>query len=67
MLTTEVVGIIVLPFLLGIANIAGIGGGGLIIPVMISLFGFRTRSSIAISNSTIFMGAMVRYFLFSIQ
>ena len=65
-LAEEVVGIIVLPILLGISNIAGVGGGGLIIPVSVALFGFRTREAIAISNFTIFAGALVRFFFFSV-
>ena len=66
MLAEEVIGIIVLPILLGVANIGGIGGGGLVIPVSIALFGFSTREAIAISNATIFGGALARYFCFSI-
>ena len=65
-LTEEIVGIIVLPILLGVSNIAGVGGGGLIIPVAIALFGFSTREAIAISNFTIFAGALVRFFFFSV-
>ena len=38
----EIVGIIILPLLLGFANNGGIGGGGLIIPVCITMFGFST-------------------------
>jgi uncharacterized membrane protein YfcA len=64
-LTSELIGIIILPFLLGLANIGGIGGGGLIIPAAIAAFNFKTREAIAISNSTIFMGSLVRFFLFS--
>ena len=56
-----------MPILLGISNIAGIGGGGLIIPASIALFGFSTREAIAISNATIFGGSLVRFFLFSIK
>ena len=66
-LTEEIAGIIILPILLGISNIGGIGGGGLIIPVSIALFGFSTREAIAVSNATIFGGSIVRFFLFSIH
>lgn len=59
-------GIVLLPILLGFANCGGVGGGGLIIPVAIALFGFNTIEAIAISNSTIFVGACVKYFGFSI-
>jgi uncharacterized membrane protein YfcA len=38
----EIAAIAILPMLLGLANIGGIGGGGLIIPVAIAMFGFTT-------------------------
>jgi uncharacterized membrane protein YfcA len=62
----EIGGIIILPLLLGFANNGGIGGGGLIIPVCIAMFGFTTIEAIALSNAVIFTGAIVRYFGFSI-
>ena len=39
---SEIVGVMFLPILLGLANNGGIGGGGLIIPACIALFGFTT-------------------------
>jgi hypothetical protein len=62
----EIGGVIILPLLLGFANNGGVGGGGLIIPVCIAMFGFSTIQAIALSNSTIFVGAAVRYFGFSV-
>jgi hypothetical protein len=38
----EMIGIMILPILLGLANNGGIGGGGLIIPISIAMFGFTT-------------------------
>ena len=66
MLPIEVWGLLVLGLLLGFANIGGIGGGGLIIPLSMAMFGFTTKNAVAISNSTIFCGAIVRFFMFSI-
>ena len=63
---SELIGIIILPLLLGLANNGGIGGGGLIIPVSIALYGFTTIEAIGISNAVIFVGAAVKYFGFSI-
>ena len=63
---SEIGGAIILPLLLGFANNGGIGGGGLIIPVCIAMFGFTTIQAIALSNFVIFAGAAVRYFGFSI-
>lgn len=50
-----------MPVLLGMANVGGIGGGGLIIPFLMTFWGFDTKQAIAISNMTIFVGALVRY------
>jgi len=66
-LVSEVVGIIVLPILLGLANISGIGGGGLVIPLAMGCFGFSTTQSVAISNSTVLLGAVLRFFGFSVK
>ena len=59
-------GIIIIPILLGLCNVGGIGGGGLIIPTSIALFGFSTREAIAVSNSTVLAGSAARFFFFSI-
>lgn len=40
--TTELIGVFILPILLGLANNGGVGGGGLIIPICIAMFGFST-------------------------
>lgn len=66
-LFSEYIGILTLPLLLGLANVGGIGGGGLIIPLAIGCWGFSTPEAVAISNSTVFMGALIRYFFFSIR
>lgn len=63
----EILGCFLLPLLLGFANIGGIGGGGLIIPVLMALFGFGPQNAVALSNSTIFVAASIRYFMFSIH
>ena len=62
----EVIGVVLLALLLGFANIGGIGGGCIVVPAAILLFGFNSLEAIAISNSTIFVGAFVKYFGFSI-
>jgi hypothetical protein len=59
---SEYVGILVLPILLAFANVGGIGGGGLIVPITMALFQFTMKSSIVISGFTIFTGAVVRFF-----
>ena len=59
----EFIGTVVLPVLLGMANVGGIGGGGLIIPFLMTFWGFTTKESIAISNMTIAVGAIIRFFM----
>jgi len=51
----------ILPVLLGMANVGGIGGGGIIIPCLMTAWGFETKQAIAISNITIFVGAVLRF------
>lgn len=43
-----------------LANAAGVGGGGVIVPIMM-LFGFATKVCIALSNVIILIGAITRY------
>ena len=67
MLNSELIGIVTLPLLLGLANIGGIGGGGLVIPLAMGCWGFSTTEAVAISNSTVFLGALLRFVGFSIK
>ena len=57
----EFIGLIILPILLAFANVGGIGGGGLIIPITMALFRFSTKEAIALSGFTILTGAIVRW------
>jgi len=61
MFISEFAGLIVLPPLLAFANVGGVGGGGLIIPITMALFQFPTKEAIAISGFTIFTGAVMRF------
>lgn len=57
----EFAGIYVLAVIMGLGTMAGIGGGGIVIPLLMILFGFDTKSSIAISGFTIFLCSVVRF------
>jgi uncharacterized membrane protein YfcA len=46
MLPWEFSGIFILPFLIGLSNVAGIGGSGLVIPLVMSFWGFETKQAI---------------------
>jgi uncharacterized membrane protein YfcA len=45
-----------------VANVGGIGGGGLTVPLVMICWGFTKKQSIAISGASIFFGSVVRYF-----
>ena len=57
----ELLGIILIPLLLGAFSIAGLGGGGIIIPFSMIFFVFDTKDAIAISNFAIFTCSITRY------
>lgn len=61
MLPQEFIGLFILPVIIGLSNVAGIGGGGLMIPVFMSFWDFDTKQSIQLSGATIFVGSVVRY------
>jgi uncharacterized membrane protein YfcA len=46
---------------MGLCTIAGIGGGGLIIPTLMSCYVFPTKSAIAISNFSILTCSCTRF------
>ena len=46
----EFLGMIVLPSLMALANIGGITGGGLTVPLLITFWGFGMKEAIAISG-----------------
>ena len=58
---SEFLGVVVMTILLALANVGGIGGGGLIIPIIMSMFSFTTKEAIAISGFTIFTGSVARF------
>jgi uncharacterized membrane protein YfcA len=58
----EFLGFLILPALVGLANVAGIGGGGITVPIVMICWGFTTKQSVALSGATIFVGSVVRFF-----
>ncbi|CDW79605.1 UNKNOWN [Stylonychia lemnae] len=57
----ELAGILIIPCLLSLFSIAGLGGGGVIIPLSMIFFVFDTKNAIAISNFAIFTCSVTRY------
>lgn len=58
---SEFIGIFAMTILIALANVGGVGGGGLIIPISMALFTFTTKEAIAISGFTIFTGSVARF------
>ena len=51
----------IIPIVLALANVGGVGGGGLVIPIIMALFMFTTKEAIAISGFTILCGSVARF------
>lgn len=60
-MTMEIIGFILLAVLMGLCNVAGIGGGAIDVPLVMLFFKFSINEAIAISNMIILMGTVARY------
>jgi uncharacterized membrane protein YfcA len=56
-------GMLMVILVLIIANMGGLGGGGIVLPVMMLFFKFDAKNSIALSNMSIFVASTIIYFL----
>lgn len=54
---------IVFSIVMALANVAGIGGGGIAIPILIAFFFFTTKTAIAISSFSIFLTTFARFIM----
>lgn len=52
----ELLGALLLAVAISLCNAAGIGGGGIIVTINVTLFQFSAKESIAMSNFVIFFG-----------
>lgn len=59
----EFTGIIVLPIIMALCTIAGIGGGGVVIPFCMTFFVFSTKSAISISGFSILTCSITRFII----
>ena len=48
---------------MALSNVAGIGGGGIAVPVLIAFFYFTTKTAIAISSFSIFLTTLARFIM----
>jgi hypothetical protein len=58
----EIAGIIILALVMALCTVAGIGGGGVVIPLCMVFFSFQTKNAIAISGFSILTCSVTRYF-----
>lgn len=63
MIELEYYGFLFTAVILFITNVGGLGGGGVLIPVSQGFFKFEAKNAIALSNFTIFISGLVRYFM----
>jgi hypothetical protein len=61
--SVEIVGCFMIILFLMYSNTGGLGGGGIIIPLVMIFFGFNMKETIANTISTGFTSALVRYFM----
>jgi uncharacterized membrane protein YfcA len=62
MTAKEWVGTFVFSFIMCLSNVAGIGGGGVAIPLAIYFFNFSTKPPIAVSSFAIMISTLARFF-----
>ena len=58
----EIVGTFVFSIIMLISNVAGIGGGGIAIPLAIYFFQFNIKPAIAVSSFAILLSTLTRFF-----
>lgn len=59
----EIGGTFVLLILKALAVMSGIGGGGIIVPLLMVFYNLNTKNAVAISGFTILTGAITRYLI----
>lgn len=65
--TSEIICYLIIPLLLAIATIGGIGGGIILIPLLVGLFHFKTKEAIPITSALVFLAATIRFAFFSVH
>ena len=63
MMPIEIGGTVVLTILMALAVMSGIGGGGIIVPLLMVFFKLETKAAIAVSGFTILSGSISRFAL----
>ncbi len=58
----EIVGVFVFGFIMALCTVAGIGGGGIAISMLIAFFKFNTKPAVAVSSFSILICTTMRFF-----
>ena len=58
---SEVCGLIVFAIFMALSNIAGIGGGGVAVPLLMGFFHLHTKQAVAISSFCIAITTLTRF------
>jgi len=57
-------GMIAIFWALWVFNMGGVGGGGIVIPIVIIFFKFDAKNAVALSNFSIFLSSLMRWLIF---
>ena len=57
----EMIGVFTFAFVMALCTVAGIGGGGIAISLIIAFFNFQTKEAVAISSLSILICTIMRY------
>jgi uncharacterized membrane protein YfcA len=63
LLGREIIGTFVLMILMALSVMSGIGGGGIIVPLLMAFYDLETKTAIAVSGFTILTGSIARYLI----
>ena len=58
----EITGVFTFAFVMGLCTVAGIGGGGIAVSLVIAFFEFTTKHAVAISSLSILVCTIMRFF-----
>lgn len=57
----EIIGLGVFSFVMALCVVAGVGGGGIAVSLIIGFFKFTTKPAVALSSFSILLNAIMRY------
>ena len=57
----EIVGTVIITILMALSVMSGVGGGGIVVPLLMFFFEMDTKKAVSISGFTILSGSIVRF------